>query len=112
MKKREFLECSGTGAGVTTLSPAGPADARQAMQQQTLLPAEPDSPQQAQPERVRYEFAVDIVERIESAGCDARTAISRGTGDPAEVECEPRFAQARETAPRVLPLELGGDLEV
>jgi hypothetical protein len=102
----------GDRAGATTLSLAGPADARQAMQQQTSLPAEPGSPQQAQPERLRYEFEVDIVERIESAGRDARTAISRGTGDPAEVECEPRFEQARKTAPRVLPLELGGDLEV
>lgn len=64
MKRREFLKCSGTGlgAGLAALSLAGPADARQVTQQQTQLPAKPDSPQQAQPVRPRYEFEVDIVE--------------------------------------------------
>jgi len=64
MKRREFLTCSGTtaGAGLAALSLAGPADARQAAQQQTQLPAKPDNPQQPQPVRPRYEFEIDIVE--------------------------------------------------
>ncbi|MBE3135717.1 MAG: twin-arginine translocation signal domain-containing protein, partial [Acidobacteria bacterium] len=51
MKRREFLKCSGTGlgAGLTALSLGGPADARQATQQQTQPPAKPDNPQQPQP---------------------------------------------------------------
>jgi uncharacterized repeat protein (TIGR04076 family) len=64
MKRREFMKCSGTGvgAGMAALSLAGSADAGQATQQQTQLPAKPDNPQQPQPARPRYEFEVDIVE--------------------------------------------------
>jgi uncharacterized repeat protein (TIGR04076 family) len=62
MKRREFLKCSGTGAGMAALSLAGPADAGQVTQQQTKFPAKPDNPQQAQQIRLRYEFEVDIVE--------------------------------------------------
>ena len=64
MKRREFIRCSGTGvgAGMATWSLAGVAEAGQATQQQTQLPAKPDNPQQPQPARPRYEFEVDIVE--------------------------------------------------
>lgn len=64
MKRREFMKCSGTGvgAGMVALSLAGSADAGQATQQQTQLPAKPDNPQQPQPARPRYEFEVEIVE--------------------------------------------------
>ncbi len=62
MRRREFLKRSGAGigVGVAALAAAGSGGSRQGAEQQA--PAKPAAPQPAQPARVRYEFAIDIVE--------------------------------------------------
>ncbi len=105
MKRREFLTCSGTGAGagLAALSLSGTAEARQ-VQQRTELPAKPDNPQQPRPVPPRYAFEIDIVE----GNCGAHKAGQKLKYPDEKGKICPWLMDSMSGAVRVL--EYGGTL--